>query len=179
MDDELLKEFERQKAHALQPVMFEAGAGLMDSQSLEYALKYLLYLLAKSGLPGLDIRRIQDYLDEKTMTTAGQLVNLLRRHLPITDGTEAVLSGALAARNSLVHSFFMMNVERLADQGEHIPLAKEIRNLRRQVQKANHLLDALNRRLAKVFDDTDVDQLQREMREDFVRQARKDEENLP
>lgn len=178
MDDDLLKEFERQKKHAVQPVMFEAGAGLMDCQSLEYALKYFLYLLARSGLPGLDINRIEDYLDEKTKITAGQLVNLLQRHFPITAGSEAVLSKALVSRNSLVHTYFAMNIERLADRDQHISLAKEIRALRRDVQKANQLLDGLIRQLAKLFDDTDVDQIEREMKEEFLRQAKPDEEGL-
>ena len=50
-----MDEFEKKKAELLQPLFFEAGAALMDCQTLEYGVAMLLYHLAMHGAPGLDL----------------------------------------------------------------------------------------------------------------------------
>jgi hypothetical protein len=95
----------------------EAGAGLYDCQGLEYStVAYLLFLLSRLAVPGLNPADTMAILDHEAKKTAGQLVALFRRRTTLSDGIEEALADALDARNELVHRCFTANLERLVER---------------------------------------------------------------
>jgi alpha-ketoglutarate-dependent taurine dioxygenase len=92
-----LDEFEKTKRQFLQPIFFEAGAGLYDCQAFENCVAYMLYLLSKLGVMGLDPADTAAILDHEAKKTAGQLVAALRKHTTLSEGIEDALANALAA----------------------------------------------------------------------------------
>lgn len=165
--------FDERKKEVLAPVFFEAGAALYDCQSFEYGVAYLLYLLSRLGATGLDPAHCAAILDDEEKKTAGQLAQLLRKHLRIKEGLEEGLSNALRARNHLVHRFFIENVERMLEVREHDALVKEIRGLRSTVRQCQRQLDPFVRALAQSLDGAPLDTWAADAKEYFLRDIRK------
>ncbi|CAI86341.1 conserved protein of unknown function [Pseudoalteromonas translucida] len=152
-----MDEFEKKKKEHLNPVLFEAGAGLLDSQSFEYQIAYLLYLFAKLGVEGLTLTKTTAILDDNEKKTAGQLIGLLKKHIDVDSAAEQKLAKALKARNKLVHRFLIDNIERFVDAHERTLLVKEIRELRGQIRASIKSLDPLIILLSKYVENEPVD----------------------
>jgi len=153
----LMDEFEKKKKEHLNPVLFEAGAGLLDSQSFEYQIAYLLCLFAKLGVEGLTLTKTTAILDDNEKKTAGQLIGLLKKHIDVDSAAEQKLAKALKARNKLVHRFLIDNIERFVDAHERTLLVKEIRELRGQIRASIKSLDPLIILLSKYVENEPVD----------------------
>ena len=105
---------EAEKKLALNDLYFEAGAGLYDSQVLEYNIKYLIYLLGRAGFMDIDAEKAISIIEGKTKHTIGALFKLLKeRGILFAPDTEDKLNEALKARNELIHSYLVKNVERI------------------------------------------------------------------
>ena len=164
--------FEERKKQVLAPIFFEAGAALYDCQSFEYGIAYLLYLFSRLGTTGLDPTNCAAILDDVEKKTAGQLAQLLRKHLPISEDLEEGLAKALRARNRLVHRYFIDNAERMQEAREHDALVKEIRGLRSTVQRCKKQLDPFVHALAESIDGATFDTWAAEAKEQFLRDTR-------
>ena len=164
--------FEERKIQVLAPIFFEAGAALYDCQSFEYGIAYLLYLFSRLGDTGLDPAYCAAILDDEEKKTAGQLAQLLRRHLRISENLEEGLTKALRARNRLVHRYLIDNVERMMEVREHDALVKEIRGLRSTVRQCQKQLDPFVRTLAQSIDGAPLDMWAAEAKEQFLRDTR-------
>lgn len=164
--------FEETKKQVLAPIFFEAGAALYDCQSFEYCIAYLLYLFSRLGTPDLDPNHCAAILDNEEKKTAGQLAQLLRKHLRISENLEEGLAKALQARNHLVHRFLIENVERMLEVREHDALVKEIRDFRSSVRQCQRQLDPLVRALAQYLDGAPLDMWAAEAKEQFLRETR-------
>ena len=165
-------EFEKRKKEVLAPIFFEAGAALYDCQSFEYGIAYLLYLFSRLGASTLDPARCAAILDDEEKKTAGQLIQMLKSHLRVSEGIENGLTRALEARNRLVHRFLIENVERMMDVREHEALVKEIRALRSMVRRSQKQLDSFVRALAESVDGASFDRWASEAKEIFLRDTR-------
>ena len=165
-------EFESRKKEVLAPIFFEAGAALYDCQSFEYGIAYLLYLFSRLGASDLDPARCAAILDDEEKKTAGQLVQMLRKHLRISEGLEDGLTKALEARNRLIHRYLIENVERMFEVREHEALMKEIRGLRSTVRRSQKQLDPFVRTLAESIDGAPFDTWAAEAKEKFLRDTR-------
>jgi len=150
--------FERRKKELLTPLLFEAGAALLDCQSFEYSVCILLFHFSRLGAEGLDPGRMVAIMEDIAKKTAGQLVKLLKQHLALSEGIDVALQEALAARNKLIHRFLIDNIERFPDQAQRETLTKEIRSLRRQVQKAEKMLRPFIEGLTEALDGVDLKQ---------------------
>jgi len=164
--------FDERKKQVLAPIFFEAGAALYDCQSFEYGIAYLLYLFSRLGATGLDPAHCASILDDEEKKTAGQLAQLLRKHLRISEDIEEGLSKALRARNHLVHRFLIENVERMLEVREHDALVKEIRSLRSTVRGCQKKLDPFVRALAQSLDGAPLDMWAADAKEQFLRDTR-------
>ena len=165
-------EFEERKKAVLAPVFFEAGAALYDCQSFEYAIAYLLYVFSRCGAKGLEPTRCAAILDDEERKTAGQLIQMLRKHVRISDGLEDGLIKALEARNHLIHRYLIENVERMIEVREHEAMVKEIRTLRSMVRRSQKQLDPFVRGLAESLDGAPFDTWAAELKEKFLRDTR-------
>ena len=166
-----MDEFEQRKKAVLAPIYFEAGAGLMDCQSFEYAAAYFLYLLSRLGAVGLSPERCTAILDDEEKKTAGQLIQLLRQHVRVDDDLEDALAAALSARNRLVHRYLTENVERFGDVSQNEAIVKEIRNLRSEVRAGNEQLHPFIKQLTHMLDGVDVDEVMNEAKRQFLKSA--------
>lgn len=129
---------EEEKKQALSDLFFEAGAGLYDSQVLEYNIKYLIYLLGKIGFMKINAETAISIIEGKTKHTIGALFKLLRdKGISFSPDTEENLNNALKARNELIHSFLVKDVERMAVTQGREEMVKEIGQFRKVIHKAS------------------------------------------
>lgn len=165
-------EFEERKKEVLAPIFFEAGAALYDCQSFEFGIAYLLYLFSRLGASGLDPAHCAAILDDEEKKTAGQLTQMLRKHLHISEGIEDGLAKALSARNRLIHRYLIENIERMIEVREHEALVAEIRSLRSTIRRSQEQLDPFVRALAESIDGAPFDTWAAEAKEKFRRDTR-------
>jgi len=165
-------EFEQRKKEVLAPVFFEAGAALYDCQSFEYAIAYLLFLFSRLGAGGLDAERCAAILDDEEKKTAGQLIQMLRKHLRVSEGIEGGLVKALEARNRLIHRYLIENGQRLVEVREHDALVREISVLRSPVRRSQEQLDPFVRALAESLEEAPLDAWAAEAKAKFLRDTR-------
>jgi hypothetical protein len=163
-----MDEFEKKKKEYLNPVLFEAGAGLLDSQSFEYQISYLLYLFAKLGVEGLSLKKTTAILDDDEKKTAGQLIGLLKKHVDVEPAVEQKLATALRARNKLVHRYLIDNIERFVNAQERTLLVKEIRELRSQIRASHKSLDPLVVLLSKLVENEPIKMYSEEAKAAFL-----------
>ena len=163
-----MDDFEARKREVLQPILFEAGAALLDCQSFEYGISYLLFLFARLGTQGLPVDRAESILNDEEKKTAGQLVALLKQHVKVSPTIEQELTSALKARNHLVHRYLIENIERMVNPLEHEKLVKEIRALRTQVRRCSKQLDPFVKSLAEHLDGISPAELEAEMKAKFL-----------
>src|SRR5208283_4639597 len=97
----------------LNPFFVEAGAALMDCQGFEYGIALLLYHLSRLGVVGLDFKQTTAIMENEAKKTAGQLINMLRKHCKVSEVLEEKLVVALNARNKIIHRVIIDNVEKL------------------------------------------------------------------
>jgi hypothetical protein len=135
-----MDEFEAKKKELLQPLFFEAGAALMDCQTLEYGVALLLYHFALHGISGLDLKALARVMENQDKKTLGQLVSMLKKSVKISSGIEDALKEGLDARNLIIHRILADNVESFPYPEKRRALIKEIRRLRRKIGAADEIL---------------------------------------
>jgi len=135
-----MDDFETKKKELLQPLMFEAGAALMDCQAFEFAIALLLFHLSRLGAISLDFQKVGQILDNTDKKTAGQLIDMFKKHFKVSDDSEKALESALEARNRIIHRVLIDNVEQFIQPEKRAALIKEISNLRRTVRKVDEML---------------------------------------
>lgn len=160
----MLDDFEARKKKLFQPVLFEAGAALLDCQTFEFSVALLLFHFARLGAIGLEPGKISQILDDKEKRTAGQLVSMLRKHIKVSPGLETGLEEALKARNYLIHRVFTDNVERMRRPEGRQELVREIRSRRAKVRKAHERLGKFIIAFSAALDGLDQKTIEREVR---------------
>lgn len=159
-----MDDLEQEGQRLFAPILLEAGAALFDCQSFEHGLKYMLFLMARRGVAGLELDLCEEILDGEAKRTAGQLIRMFKEHATLSPGFEEDLVAALAARNKLVHSYLADNITRMASATERQAMVLEIRALRATVQRSQKQLAPLNRFFATVLDEVDLGDLSNEAR---------------
>ena len=164
-------EFESKKKELLSPIFLEAGAALYDCQTFEYGISYLLYLLARLGVEGLDPNRLTRILDNEEKKTAGQLIDMLKKHVQVSDSIEDSLAEALRARNKLIHRYLVENAERFLDRGERRNIVTEIRALRSKVRGSFNELDPFVQCLVEQIDGLNINAVSSQVKEQFLKDS--------
>jgi len=159
-----MDEFDKKKKELLQPLMFEAGAALLDCQHLEYGVALLLFYFARLGAPGLDVSALARVMENKDKKTLGQLIHLLKKSLKVSPGIEIGLKEGLDARNMIVHRVLADNVESFPFPEKRAALVREVRRLRRKVRDADGLLKPFIVGFSKTLDGVNQEELEKEVR---------------
>jgi hypothetical protein len=162
-----MSEFEKRKKELLQPLLFEAGAALMDCQGFEFGIALLLFHLSRLGTVALNPKKVQLILDNRDKKTAGQLIKLLKEHVVVSEGIETALEIALSARNTLIHRVLIDNAERLLQAETREALVREVRALRTQVQHADKRLRPFIEAFSTALDGIQQQEIEREARRVF------------
>lgn len=160
-----MSEFDTRKSELLQPLLFEAGAGLLDCQGFEFSVALILFYLARLGAPGLDPEKVSQILENQDKKTAGQLIELLKKHVKVSEGIEVALGEALAARNTLIHRILIDNIEHIPQAKTRATLILEIRALRTRIQKAKKLLHPFVVAFGAELDGVDQQKIEKEVRQ--------------
>ncbi|KFZ38942.1 hypothetical protein HR45_00625 [Shewanella mangrovi] len=163
-----MDDFEDQKKKHLNPILFETGAGLLDSQSFEYQIAYLLHLFTKAGIGNLSEAKTTAILEDDEKKTAGQLIGLLKKETPVATDVEELLADALLARNKLVHRVLIDNIERFVDAVEREKLVIEIRGLRKRIRTAYNRLDPLVSIMASSVENLSIEEFSKEAKDAFI-----------
>lgn len=124
----------------LNPLYFEAGAGLYDSQVFEFGLCQLLLSLTVQGLIEFDVDMAINIADDRKKKTIGQVLTLIKKQVEFSSGWEATLIEAINARNALIHRFLVNNSTRMIVETEREALVRDIRNLRMQIQAGDKIV---------------------------------------
>jgi hypothetical protein len=162
-----MDEFDKKKKVLLQPLMFEAGAALLDCQHLEYGVALLLFYFARLGAPGLDVSALTRVMENQDKKTLGQLIHMLKKSVKVSPGIETGLKEGLDARNIVVHRVLADNVESFPFPEKRAALVKEIRRLRRKVRDADGLLKPFIVGFSKTLDGVNQEELEKEVRARF------------
>ena len=158
------KEFEKKKKELLNPFYIEVGAALMDCQTFEYGIAFLLFLLSRLGIKGLDIKEMSAIMENETKKTAGQLINMLKQYVKVSEDLEEKLKLALDARNLIIHRVVVDNIEKLPNPETRNILIKEINSLRSKVRLADKSIRKIVNNLTKELDGFDEKEFLDEMR---------------
>jgi len=163
-----MDEFEKKKRELLRPLMFEAGAALLDCQHMEHGLALLLFHLSRLGFTVLtpeETFRIMDNQDKKTL---GQLIHLLKKHTTVSPGIETALAEGLSARNIIVHRVLADNVEMFPKPETRAQLIKEVRRLRRKVRDADKILNPFIEAFSAALDGVQREKMEEEIKALFA-----------
>jgi hypothetical protein len=163
-----MDEFEHKKKKILTPLLVEAGAALLDCQTLEYGISLLLYHFSRIGVQGLDPKRMEAIMENVEKKTVGQLISMLKQHLSMSGDLERKLKEALVARNNLIHRILVDNIEFVIDQKERHLLVKRIQVLRSKLQKANKSISPFVESFSKAIDGFDSDSAKLEVISYFI-----------
>ena len=129
------------KREELNELYFECGAGLYDSQMLEYNVSYLIYLLSSLGFSDIEPAKAEAIIDGKSKQTIGQMFRFLKgRSVTFSPSLEQYPQEAIAARNQLIHHYLIDNIERIANPATRPQVVKEIRILRRTIRQGEKAL---------------------------------------
>jgi hypothetical protein len=161
------KEFETKKKSLLNPFLVEAGAALMDCQGFEYGIALLLYHLSRLDVDGLDTKQTTAIMENEAKKTAGQLINMLKKHIDVSEALEEKLISALDARNRIIHRIIIDNVGKLQTPEGRKALIKEINTLRSSVHLADKSIGAIINNLGKVLDGFNIEEFENKIRSKF------------
>jgi uncharacterized protein YutE (UPF0331/DUF86 family) len=129
------------KREELNELYFECGAGLYDSQTLEYNVSYLIYLLSTLGFSDIEAAKAEAIIDGESKQTIGQMFRFLKdRGVTFSPGLEQQLQEAIAARNQLIHHYFINNIERIANPTTRPEVVKETKALRKTIRQGEKAL---------------------------------------
>lgn len=163
-----MDEFEARKRELLKPLLFEAGAALLDCQGLEYGVALLLFHFARLGCVGLDPQKVSLILENQDKKTAGQLITMLKKHVTVSEDLELSLEDALVARNALIHRVLIDNIERVYNTETRAELVKEIRALRAKVKHADKKLQPFIYAFNEALDGLDQKSFEAEVKSSFT-----------
>jgi hypothetical protein len=161
------KDFEIKKKELLKSFLLETGAALMDCQCFEYGIALLLHHFSRLGVIGLDVKQTTAILENEAKKTAGQLINMLQKHIKVSEELENKLVEALNARNSIIHRVIIDNVEKLPNPESRKALVKEINLLRSRVRLADTAIRTIVNELGSAIDGFNVESFEKEIKSKF------------
>ncbi|ALI99154.1 hypothetical protein [Rufibacter tibetensis] len=148
------------KKQALNGLYFEAGAGLYDSQVLEYDLKYLIYLTSRLRFWDITLEQANSIIEGKSKQTLGQLFRILKdkgiKDL-FENEVEEILADAIQARNVLIHGFLVGNSEKILKYDTRQALTLEVRALRRRIKGGSETIKPILEILTEALTGLSVD----------------------
>jgi len=134
------KESREHKKKELQKLYFELGTGLFDSQTLEYDIRFLIYILTDLGIIDIDPIKAEEISNGITKHTIGGLIKIIRDKTLTKETQDEFINLGIDARNKLIHHYMMDNIERIVSIDERKKMVIEIRDLRKEIQKADRVI---------------------------------------
>jgi hypothetical protein len=89
----------------LKPYFYWLGLTFYSCHQLEYGVKTVLVTIADMGFGGFDLGEMIAIIEDEKKKTLGQVIELLRQRIRLSDGWANSLATGLDARNRFVHRF--------------------------------------------------------------------------
>jgi hypothetical protein len=145
------KELEELKKKELGSLFMELGAGVLDSQTFEYDMRYLIFMLYNLKLAEFENLNIDEVGEGNTKHTIGALMKILRNKINIETSDDEILGLGIESRNELIHHHIVDNIEGLVSASSRERMVLETRALRRNIQKADKVIKRFVEELIPVY----------------------------
>ena len=113
---------------------------MFDSQTLEYDIRFLIFILTDLEIIDFDPLKAEKISDGDTKHTIGGLIKIIRDKTSTKEDQDEIINLGIDARNILIHHFMMDNIERIVSTAEREKMVLEIRELRKNIQKADRVI---------------------------------------
>jgi hypothetical protein len=143
----------------LVPVYAEFGAAVHDTQVLEFGLVLLMALATRYDDANFGSAAVESLASVDAGKTVGELFRAVRKKEHFTAPERKAIHKAIRLRNDLVHRFLVQKVEALLTADGRRGLLREIRRIRKAVQRADRIVASLIDRYLEEYG-TSLDELQ-------------------
>jgi len=150
----------------IHPIIFQVGAAVQDSQSLELSISFIITLLVDLSGGKLTDDEFEGWMEDLGSKTLGRLIGKIKEKVEFDQAAVDALKGALAARNFLVHRFFNERSELFLNSEGRKKALKEIKIKRRAINTAYEMLDPVAVKLMSMKG-ISVDQLMSDIHSKF------------
>jgi len=123
------------------------GLAFYQAQVLEATLLNLIVGLHASARFGVTRSDIDAWFANHEVQTLGRLINAVRGLVQITGETEALVLGALKARNYLAHHFFREHAESFISSTGSRAMIQDLRDATSLFQRANRACETISKPL--------------------------------
>jgi len=135
----------------LQTLYGSAGAILQTCQGSESLLKLLLGILHSKGQINLQDEDYDAILENRSRTTMGQVITILRTNVSLGNEEESCILEALKYRNYIIHRFFNDHVEHFFNHERCLNIIEELQRMGKVIWRADDLLWNMFFQVTKVF----------------------------
>lgn len=127
----------------LKPYFYWLGLAFHSCHQLEYGVKTVLVTMADMGLGGFELGEMIAIIEDEKKKTLGQVLQLLRQRVSLSDQWADSLTTGLDARNRFVHRFLSEVDDRLANPSSRGDVIAEVKAIRRVVLEADRVVQQI------------------------------------
>jgi hypothetical protein len=113
------------------------GLTFHSCHQLEFGVKTVLVTMADMGFAGFDLSEMIAIIEDEKKKTLGQVLDVLRKRVTLSDGWAGSLAAGLGARNRFVHRFLSEVDDRVANPQTREAVIVEVKAIRRSVLAAD------------------------------------------
>jgi hypothetical protein len=127
----------------LRTYFYWLGLTFHSRHQLEYGVKTVLVTMADMGFGGCDLSEMIAIIEDDKKKTLGQVLDLLRQRVTLSEGWANSPSIGLEARNRFVHRFLSEVDDRVADPNTRADVITEIKAIRALVLQADRAVQQI------------------------------------
>jgi hypothetical protein len=128
---------------ALKPYFYWLGLTFHSCHQLEYGVKTVLVTMADIGFGGFELNETIAIIEDEKKKTLGQVLQLLRQRVSLSDEWADSLNRGLEARNRFVHRFLSEVDDRLANPSTRGDVIAEVKAIRRVVLESDRVVQQI------------------------------------
>jgi uncharacterized protein YutE (UPF0331/DUF86 family) len=128
---------------SLKPYFYWLGLTFHGCYQLEYGVKTVLVTMADMGFGGFDLGEMIAIIEDEKKKTLGQVLELLRQRVSLSDGWANSLTTGLDARNRFVHRFLSEVDDRVANPSTRADVIAEVKAIRKVVLEADRAVQQI------------------------------------
>jgi hypothetical protein len=128
-----------------------SGKILLVSQSFEYGLKYVLFLMSHAKLIEFDVNESVKIIENRSKKMMGQVYRLLTDNIDFDTQSKELLEKAIKERNLFIHEFLISRAEDLIKPEKKTQILEELNAILDVIFDANMLLQKIIDSLYKLY----------------------------
>jgi uncharacterized protein YutE (UPF0331/DUF86 family) len=128
---------------SLKPYFYWLGLTFHSCHQLEYGVKTVLVTMADMGFRDFDLGEMIAIIEDEKKKTLGQVLELLRQRVRLSDEWANSLTTDLDARNRFVHRFLSEVDDRVANPSTRADVIAEVKAIRKVVLEADRAVQQI------------------------------------